>query len=112
MVVLSGVGVGGPGMAMASRSSSRSTAPAWARVAVVTDGQLSGLVNKGLVVGEVSPEAAIGGPLGLVQDGDPITIDVGGARGQSRHLRHRDGRAPPALPTARPACRQQLGQYL
>jgi dihydroxy-acid dehydratase len=43
---------------------------------VVTDGQLSGLVNKGIVVGEVSPEAAAGGPLGLVRDGDTIRIDV------------------------------------
>ena len=45
-------------------------------VAVVTDGQLSGLVNKGIVVGEVSPEAAAGGPLTLVRDGDQIRIDV------------------------------------
>ena len=46
------------------------------QVAVVTDGQLSGLVNKGIVVGEVSPEAAAGGPLALVRDGDTIRIDV------------------------------------
>lgn len=46
------------------------------KVAVVTDGQLSGLVNKGLVVGEVSPEAAAGGPLALVRAGDRISIDV------------------------------------
>ena len=45
-------------------------------VAFVTDGQLSGLVNKGLVVGEVTPEAATGGPLALVEDGDPISIDA------------------------------------
>lgn len=45
-------------------------------VAVVTDGQLSGLVNRGLVVGEVSPEAADGGPLALVEKGDTISIDV------------------------------------
>lgn len=45
-------------------------------VAVITDGQLSGLVNKGIVVGEVCPEAADGGPLALVEDGDPISIDV------------------------------------
>ena len=47
-------------------------------VAVVTDGQLSGLVNKGIVVGEVSPEAAQGGALALVEDGDTIRIDVPG----------------------------------
>jgi dihydroxy-acid dehydratase len=45
-------------------------------VAFVSDGQLSGLCNKGLTVAEVSPEAAIGGPLGLVENGDVITIDV------------------------------------
>ena len=47
-----------------------------ADVAFVTDGQLSGLVNKGLVVGEITPEAATGGPLALVADGDPISIDA------------------------------------
>lgn len=46
-----------------------------AKIAIVTDGQLSGLVNKGLVVGEVQPEAALG-PLGLVEDGDIISIDA------------------------------------
>lgn len=37
---------------------------------------MSGLVNKGLVVGEVQPEWADGGPIALVQDGDIIAIDV------------------------------------
>jgi dihydroxy-acid dehydratase len=45
-------------------------------VAFVSDGQLSGLCNKGLTVAEVSPEAAIGGPLSLVESGDRISIDV------------------------------------
>jgi dihydroxy-acid dehydratase len=45
-------------------------------VAFVSDGQLSGLCNKGLTVAEVSPEAAVGGPLGLVENGDVIRIDV------------------------------------
>jgi dihydroxy-acid dehydratase len=45
-------------------------------VAFVSDGQLSGLCNKGLTVAEVSPEAATGGPLGLVENGDTISIDV------------------------------------
>jgi dihydroxy-acid dehydratase len=44
--------------------------------AFVTDGQLSGLCLKGLTVAEVSPEAATGGPIGKVQDGDTITISV------------------------------------
>lgn len=43
--------------------------------AVVTDGRFSG-TNNGCFVGHVSPEAAEGGPIALVQDGDTITIDV------------------------------------
>ena len=45
-------------------------------VALLTDGHLSGLVCKGLVVAEVSPEAALGGPLALVENGDTVTIDL------------------------------------
>jgi dihydroxy-acid dehydratase len=45
-------------------------------VAFVTDGQLSGLCNKGLTVAEVSPESAVGGPLWYVDGGDRISIDV------------------------------------
>ncbi|MCP5144594.1 MAG: dihydroxy-acid dehydratase [Gammaproteobacteria bacterium] len=44
--------------------------------AFVTDGQLSGLCLKGLTVAEVSPEAATGGPIGKVRDGDQISISV------------------------------------
>jgi dihydroxy-acid dehydratase len=78
VVVLRGLGVtGSPGMGMASALVfALDGAGLTGQVAVVTDGQLSGLVNKGIVVGEVSPEAAAGGPLGLVRDGDMIRIDV------------------------------------
>jgi dihydroxy-acid dehydratase len=78
VVVLRGLGVvGGPGMAM-------TTAVVFAldgaglihEVAVITEGQLSGLVNEGLVVGEASPEAATGGPLAWIENGDMISIDV------------------------------------
>ena len=68
---------GSPGMGMASQLVfALDGAGLTGQVAVVTDGQLSGLVNKGIVVGEVSPEAARGGPLALVRDGDLIRIDV------------------------------------
>jgi len=61
--VLRGLGVtGSPGMGMASALVfALDGAGLTGQVAVVTDGQLSGLVNKGIVVGEVSPEAAAGG---------------------------------------------------
>lgn len=45
-------------------------------VAMLTDGHLSGLVCKGLVVAEVAPEAALGGPLALVRNGDAIVVDL------------------------------------
>jgi dihydroxy-acid dehydratase len=79
VLVLRGNGLkGGPGMAgsVSSVVFTLYAAGLENEVAVVSDGQLSGLVNKGLVVGEVSPEAADGGPLALVRDGDPISIDL------------------------------------
>ncbi|CAB1056858.1 Dihydroxy-acid dehydratase (EC [Olavius sp. associated proteobacterium Delta 1] len=45
------------------------------KTAVVTDGRFSG-TNNGCFVGHVSPEAAEGGPLAIVQNGDEITIDI------------------------------------
>jgi dihydroxy-acid dehydratase len=47
---------------------------------MLTDGHLSGLVCKGLVVAEVSPEGSVCGPLALVHDGDTITIDLDARR--------------------------------
>ena len=78
VVVLRGLGViGGPGMAMTSAVVfALDGAGLIDQVAVITEGQLSGLVNTGLVVGEASPEAAAGGPLAFVENGDTIAIDV------------------------------------
>jgi dihydroxy-acid dehydratase len=45
------------------------------KTAVVTDGRFSG-TNNGCFVGHISPEAAEGGPIALVQDGDPIKVDI------------------------------------
>jgi dihydroxy-acid dehydratase len=45
------------------------------RVAFITDGRFSG-GSHGFVVGHVAPEAAVGGPLALVRNGDRITIDA------------------------------------
>ncbi len=44
-------------------------------VGLITDGRFSG-GTYGMVVGHVSPEAAVGGPIGLVREGDTITIDA------------------------------------
>ena len=44
-------------------------------VALITDGRFSG-TNNGCFVGHISPEAAEGGPIAIVQNGDLITIDI------------------------------------
>lgn len=77
VVVLCGLGVkGGPGVASASWFAAALAGSALAgRTALITDGQLSGL-NRGLVVGQVMPEAAMGGPLAIVRNGDLIRIDL------------------------------------
>jgi dihydroxy-acid dehydratase len=79
VLVVRGMGPkGGPGMAGPASMVvfALYSAELQNEVAFVTDGQLSGLCNKGLTVAEVSPEAAVGGPLGLVASGDPVTVDV------------------------------------
>jgi dihydroxy-acid dehydratase len=48
------------------------------QVALLTDGRFSG-ATRGMCIGYAGPEAAIGGPLALVQDGDPIRIDASAA---------------------------------
>ena len=45
------------------------------KTAVVTDGRFSG-TNNGCFVGHISPEAAEGGPIAAVRDGDIVTIDI------------------------------------
>jgi dihydroxy-acid dehydratase len=67
---------GGPGMReMLSITSSVVGAGLGESVALVTDGRFSG-ATRGLMVGHVAPEAARGGPLAVVRDGDTISIDV------------------------------------
>jgi dihydroxy-acid dehydratase len=67
---------GGPGMReMLSVTSSVVGAGLGEAVALVTDGRFSG-ATRGLMVGHVAPEAARGGPLAAVHDGDLITVDL------------------------------------
>jgi dihydroxy-acid dehydratase len=67
---------GGPGMReMLSITSSVVGAGLGDSVALVTDGRFSG-ATRGLMIGHVAPEAARGGPIAVVRDGDTITIDV------------------------------------
>jgi dihydroxy-acid dehydratase len=67
---------GGPGMPeMLKPTSAIMGAGLGGKVAMITDGRFSGGTH-GFVVGHVSPEAQAGGNIGLVQDGDKITIDA------------------------------------
>ena len=71
---------GGPGMReLLSVTSSVVGAGLGESVALVTDGRFSG-ATRGLMVGHVAPEAARGGPLAIVCDGDSITIDIDAER--------------------------------
>jgi dihydroxy-acid dehydratase len=82
-VVMRGAGVcGGPGMGGGASKVvfAIDGAGLGEQVALLTDGHLSGLVCKGLVVAEVAPEGAVCGPLALVRDGDTITIDLDARR--------------------------------
>jgi dihydroxy-acid dehydratase len=81
VIVLRGMGPrGGPGTVFAaSFVAALNGAGLGGQVAVVTDGELSGL-NHGLVIGQVMPEAADGGPLAGVEDGDRISIDLDARR--------------------------------
>ncbi|MEK9581457.1 MAG: dihydroxy-acid dehydratase [Candidatus Puniceispirillum sp.] len=67
---------GGPGMReMLATTAALYGQGAGDTVALITDGRFSG-ATRGFCVGHVGPEAAVGGPIGLLQDGDTITIDA------------------------------------
>ncbi len=71
---------GGPGMReMLLPTSALAGMGLDAEVALITDGRFSG-ATRGAAVGHVSPEAASGGPIGLIEDGDTIEIDIPGKR--------------------------------
>ena len=68
--------VGGPGMReMLQVTAAIVGAGLGESVALITDGRFSG-ATRGLMLGHVSPEAACDGPIGIVEDGDEITIDT------------------------------------
>lgn len=67
---------GGPGMReMLSTTAALYGQGMGDKVALITDGRFSG-ATRGFCIGHVGPEAAVGGPIGLLQDGDMISIDA------------------------------------
>ena len=65
---------GGPGMPEQLKASAAIMGAKLHNVAIITDGRYSG-ASHGFIVGHVVPEAAVGGPIAVVQDGDIVTID-------------------------------------
>lgn len=66
---------GGPGMREMLQVTAALKGRGYAKVALITDGRFSG-ASYGFVAGHVAPEAAVGGPVALVREGDTIRIDV------------------------------------
>src|SRR5436309_1908856 len=67
---------GGPGMReMLSTTAALTGQGTGGKVALITDGRFSG-ATRGFCIGHVGPEAALGGPIALLRDGDVITIDA------------------------------------
>jgi dihydroxy-acid dehydratase len=81
VVIVRGIGpAGDPGMRLLQRFLWLSAAKGMMdKIAFITDGRFSG-TNKGCAVAHISPEAATGGPLALVENGDLIAIDIPQAR--------------------------------
>ncbi len=71
---------GGPGMReMLAVTGAIAGTPLTKEVALITDGRFSG-ATYGFMVAHVSPEAAVGGPIAVVEEGDPVRIDVSGRK--------------------------------
>jgi dihydroxy-acid dehydratase len=107
VLVIRGEGpVGGPGMReMLAVTAALVGQGLGEQVGLITDGRFSGGTH-GLVVGHVAPEAWVGGPIALVRDGDPVTIDADAKRlsvdvPEAELARRRAGWARPALRVGR-----------
>lgn len=71
---------GGPGMReMLNPTSAIAGMGLGSSVALITDGRFSG-ASRGASIGHVSPEAAVGGPIALIEEGDMISIDIPGLK--------------------------------
>ena len=65
----------GPGCARCSRSAAITGQGLGEKVALLTDGRFSGATH-GISVGHVAPEAMVGGPIGMLEEGDIIVLDA------------------------------------
>ena len=98
---------GGPGMReMLSPTAAIAGIGLDKEVALITDGRFSG-ASRGASIGHITPEAAAGGPIGIVREGDRIRVDIPGKRldllidEEEWKKRMADFRPPPGPPGAR-----------
>jgi dihydroxy-acid dehydratase len=96
---------GGPGMQeMLSPTSALAGMGLDREVALITDGRFSG-ASRGAAIGHISPEAAAGGPIAAIQEGDIIDIDIPGRtinlRLASKEIKRRIAALPPFVPKIR-----------
>jgi dihydroxy-acid dehydratase len=104
---------GGPGMReMLANTGAIKGAGLGKDVMLITDGRFSGGTT-GLCVGHIAPEATDGGPIGLVQDGDTILLDVAnGLLDLQVDPEELEARRLSWVPTPRPIPRGVLGKYV
>ena len=107
---------GGPGMPeMLSPTSMISGMGMDDKVALITDGRFSG-ATRGAAIGHVSPEAAAGGPIAALQDGDEVIIDIANQRLDTalsqREIEARLAALPPFQPKIDTGYLKRYAQYV
>ena len=99
---------GGPGMReMLSTTAALYGQGMGDKVALITDGRFSG-ATRGFCVGHVGPEAAVGGPIALLRDGDIIELDAEQGHARREAVRRRARQAQGAVEAARKRLRLGL----
>ncbi|CZR55905.1 probable dihydroxy-acid dehydratase [Phialocephala subalpina] len=103
---------GGPGMPEQLRASGSLVGGNFTNVALITDGRYSG-ASHGFIVGHIVPEAAVGGPIAIIQDDDIITIDAETHRIDMPHVTDEEIRRRTKLmkPFRMPVTRGVLAKY-
>ena len=100
---------GGPGMReMLNPTSAIVGMGLGSTVALITDGRFSG-ASRGAAIGHVSPEAAVGGPIALIEEGDIISIDI---PNYSLNVKLSDGELEKRRKAWKPKKRPDLDGYL
>ena len=102
---------GGPGMPEQLKASAAIMGAKLTNIALITDGRYSG-ASHGFIVGHITPEAAVGGPIAFVKDGDVVTIDAVKHRiDMDVSVEELERRQKEWMPPKRPVTRGVLAKY-